>query len=319
MDVPIDSPNERPMPQPSKIASVKKQLKRNVGLYIIISPAVLYYLIWHYWPMYGVQIAFKDFMPGLGIVNSPWVGFEHFNRLFNAYYFWTILKNTLGISLYGLLVGIPAPILLALLFNEVRNKRFRTFAQTISYAPHFISVVVAVGILFFFISPTNGVINSVLKSLGGAPQDFLAEPANFWHLYVWSGVWQGIGWSSLIYSAAISGISPDLYEAAYMDGASKLRRIWHVTLPGMVPTIVILSILSTGGIMSVGFEKILLMQNAMNLETSEVISTYMYKSGLLNTQYSFSAAVGLFNNVINFIILLVVNAVARKVGETSLW
>ncbi|PYI56354.1 ABC transporter permease [Paenibacillus flagellatus] len=319
MDVKIGSTAERPLPRPGKFDSVKKRLKRNVGLYIIISPAVLYYLIWHYWPMYGVQIAFKDFMPGLGIWNSPWVGFEHFERLFNAYYFWTILKNTLGISLYGLLVGIPAPIVLALLFNEVRSKKLRTFAQTVSYAPHFISVVVAVGILFFFISPTNGVINSVLQSLGFASRDFLAEPGSFWHLYVWSGIWQGIGWSSLIYSAAISGISPDLYEAAYIDGASKWRRIWHVTLPGMVPTIVILSILSAGGIMSVGFEKILLMQNPMNLETSEVISTYMYKSGLLNTQYSFSAAVGLFNNVINFIILIVVNAVARKVGETSLW
>ena len=169
----------------------------------------------------------------------------------------------------------------------------------------------------FFISPTNGVFNSILVSLGKEPVDYLAEPSKFWHLYVWSGVWQGVGWSSLIYSAAISGISPDLYEAAYMDGASKFRRIWHITIPGIVPTIVILSILSAGGIMSVGFEKILLMQNAMNLETSEVISTYMYKSGLLNTQYSFSAAVGLFNNVINFIILIIVNAVARKAGRPA--
>jgi putative aldouronate transport system permease protein len=319
MDARLNSASPQPAPKSNKWTHVKRQLKRNIGLYIIISPAVLYFLIWHYWPMYGVQIAFKDFMPGLGIWNSPWVGFEHFERLFDAYYFWTILKNTIGISLYGLVVGIPAPILLALLFNEIRNRKFRSFAQSISYAPHFISVVVAVGILFFFISPTNGVFNSILVTLGREPVDYLADPSKFWHLYVWSGIWQGVGWSSLIYSAAISGISPDLYEAAYMDGASKFRRIWHITIPGIVPTIVILSILSAGGIMSVGFEKILLMQNPMNLESSEVISTYMYKSGLLNTQYSFSAAVGLFNNVINFIILIIVNAVARKAGETSLW
>lgn len=319
MEIQMPSTGSEPATRTGRMGHIKKQLKRNLGLYVIISPAVVYFLIWHYWPMYGEQIAFKDFMPGLGIWKSPWVGFEHFERFFDAYYFWTIIQNTLGISLYGLLVGIPAPIILALMFNELRSKRFRTIAQTISYAPHFISVVVAVGILFFFISPTQGVINSVMTALGGEPRDFLAEPDNFWHLYVWSGLWQGIGWSSLIYSAAMSGISPDLYEAAYIDGAGKFRRIWHVTLPGIVPTIVILSILSAGGIMSVGFEKILLMQNSMNLETSEVISTYMYKSGLLNTQYSFSAAVGLFNNIINFIILIMVNAIARKVGETSLW
>ncbi|WP_010270368.1 ABC transporter permease [Paenibacillus senegalensis] len=302
-----------------KTIYIKKALKRNTGLYIIISPAVLYFLIWHYWPMYGVQIAFKDFAPGLGIWNSPWVGFEHFERLFNAYYFWTILKNTLAISIYGLLVGIPAPIILALMFNELRSKRLQTVVQTISYAPHFISVVVAVGILMFFISPHNGVINSIIETFGGQRRDFLAEPSNFWHLFVWSGTWQGIGWASLIYTAGMAGISPELYEAAYIDGANKFRRIWHVTLPGILPTIVILTILSAGGILSVGFEKILLMQNDMNLSTSEVISTYMYKSGILNAQYSFSAAVGLFNNVINFIMLIIVNAIAKRAGETSLW
>ncbi|RRJ67741.1 sugar ABC transporter permease [Paenibacillus oralis] len=308
--------NKRP---PARWTYIRSQLKRNLALYVIIFPAFLYFVVWHYWPMYGVQIAFKDFMPALGIGGSPWAGFEHFERFFNAYYFWNILRNTLGISVYGLLVSIPAPIILALMFNELRSKRFRTVVQTISYAPHFISVVVAVGILFFFISPTNGVIGSVIAWFGGTSRDFLADPGSFWHLFVWSGLWQSIGWSSLLYTAAMSGIPPEQYEAAYMDGAGKLSRMWHVTLPGIMPTIVILSILSIGGIMNVGFEKVLLMQTDMNLQTSEVISTYMYKSGILNAQYSFSAAVGLFNNVINFILLISFNAIAKRAGQTSLW
>ncbi|WP_334078165.1 ABC transporter permease [Paenibacillus sanfengchensis] len=309
------------MPHPWKMrqTAIRGQFRRNIALYVIISPAVLYFIIWHYLPMYGVQIAFKDFMPALGINGSPWVGFEHFERFFNAYYFWNILRNTLGISIYGLLISIPAPIILALMFNELRSKGFRTVAQTISYAPHFISVVVAVGILFFFISPNQGVINSLILWFGGSSRDFLADPGSFWHLFVWSGLWQSIGWSSLLYTAAMSGISPDQYEAAYMDGANKFQRIWHVTLPGIMPTIVILSILSLGGIMNVGFEKVLLMQSDLNLQTSEVISTYMYKSGILNAQYSFSAAVGLFNNIINFMLLISFNAIAKRAGQTSLW
>lgn len=308
-------------PHPWKIrkAAIRGQVRRNIALYVIISPAILYFIIWHYLPMYGVQIAFKDFMPALGINGSPWVGFEHFERFFNAYYFWNILRNTLGISIYGLLIGIPAPIILALMFNELRSKGFRTIAQTISYAPHFISVVVAVGILFFFISPNQGVIHSLMTWFGGTGRDFLADPGSFWHLFVWSGLWQNIGWSSLLYTAAMSGIPPDQYEAAYMDGANKFQRMWHVTLPGILPTIVILSILSIGGIMNVGFEKVLLMQSDLNLQTSEVISTYMYKSGILNAQYSFSAAVGLFNNIINFILLISFNAIAKRAGQTSLW
>ncbi|MEK3888127.1 ABC transporter permease [Bacillus sp. FSL K6-3431] len=303
----------------SRFTIMKKQLKKNLGLYLIIAPVILYFAIWHYWPMYGVIIAFKDFLPGVGISQSPWVGFAHFERFFNSYYFWRLIKNTLGISLYGLIVSIPLPIILALMFNELRNKRFKTIVQTISYAPHFISVVVVVGMLMFFISPSSGVINAVIEFFGGESKDFLADPKSFWHLFVWSGTWQSIGWASLIYTAAMSGIPPEQYEAAYIDGASKIQRMWHVTVPGIAPTIIILAILSAGGIMAVGFEKILLMQNGQNLNASEVISTYMYKSGILNAQYSFSAAVGVFNNVINFIILIIVNAIARRISSTSLW
>ncbi|WP_243739955.1 ABC transporter permease [Aureibacillus halotolerans] len=296
-----------------------KRLKKSAGLYLILLLPVLYFGIWHYWPMYGVQIAFKDFLPGLGIWGSPWVGFEHFERFFNAYYFERLIRNTLAISFYGLVVGVPLPIILALMLNEMRSKKLRNVVQTISYAPHFISVVVIVGMLLFFISPTSGVVNGVIEMFGGQSVDFLADPDNFWHLFTWSGIWQSIGWSSLIYTAAMAGVPPEQYEAAYIDGAGKFRRIWHITLPGIRPTIVILAILAVGGVMSVGFEKVLLMQIGSNLETSEVISTYMYKSGILNAQYSFSAAVGLFNNIINFILLIVVNQIARKVGETSLW
>ncbi|TDQ42692.1 ABC transporter permease [Aureibacillus halotolerans] len=297
----------------------KKRLKKSAGLYVILLLPIIYFGIWHYWPMYGVQIAFKDFLPGSGIWGSPWVGFEHFERFFNAYYFERLIRNTLAISAYGLIVGVPLPIILALMLNELRNKKLRNIVQTISYAPHFISVVVIVGMLLFFISPTSGVVNGVIEMWGGERIDFLADPNNFWHLFTWSGIWQSIGWSSLIYTAAMAGVPPEQYEAAYIDGAGKFRRIWHITLPGIRPTIVILAILAVGGIMSVGFEKVLLMQTGSNLETSEVISTYMYKSGILNAQYSFSAAVGLFNNIINFALLIVVNAIARKVGETSLW
>ncbi|KRG15423.1 ABC transporter permease [Lederbergia galactosidilytica] len=303
----------------SRIQEVKKKLKKNIPLYIIIAPAIIYFIIWHYWPMYGVIIAFKNFSPALGIFDSQWAGFSHFERFFNSFHFWRLLKNTLGLSIYSLVVGIPAPIILALLFNELRSKFFRNVAQTISYAPHFLSVVVSVGILFFFISPNNGIINAVIEAIGGKRIDFLANPDNFWHIMVWSGTWQGIGWGSLIYTAAMAGIPQDQYEAAYIDGASKLRRIWHITLPGIRPTIVILAILAVGGIMGSDFQKILLLQNGLNLEKSEVIATYVYKSGIIEAQYSFSAAVGLFNNVVGCILLIIVNWIAKKVNETSLW
>ncbi|MBO0991515.1 ABC transporter permease [Bacillus sp. SD088] len=303
----------------SRLQEVKKKLKKNIPLYIIIAPAIIYFIIWHYWPMYGVIIAFKNFSPALGIFDSQWAGLAHFERFFNSFHFWRLLKNTLGLSIYSLIVSIPAPIILALLFNELRSKVFRNVAQTIAYAPHFLSVVVAVGILFFFISPNNGIINAIIETFGGKRIDFLANPDNFWHIMVWSGTWQGVGWGSLIYTAAMAGIPQDQYEAAYIDGASKLRRIWHITLPGIRPTIVILAILAVGGIMGSDFQKILLLQNGLNLEMSEVIATYVYKSGIVEAQYSFSAAVGLFNNVVGCILLITVNWIAKKVNETSLW
>jgi putative aldouronate transport system permease protein len=294
-------------------------LAKNRDLYLLIFPVVVYFVVFHYIPMYGVQIAFKDFIVTKGITGSPWVGFAHFERFFNSYYFWRLIKNTLGLGLYELLVGFPIPILLALMLNEVKNKFFKRFVQTVTYAPHFLSTVVLVGMLFIFLSPRTGLVNRLIELFGGEPIAFMVSPEWFKTLYVFSGVWQQMGWSSIIYFAALSAIDPQLHEAATVDGAGRLRRIWHINLPCIMPTIVILLILNTGSILSIGFEKVYLMQNAMNMESSDVISTYVYRSGILGAQYSFSAAVGLFNSVVNAIMLVVVNYMARRVGETSLW
>lgn len=309
-----------PVDREGRRHSLAVSLKRNYDLYLLILPAVAYFVVFHYIPMYGVQIAFRDFNPVDGITGSPWAGWKHLTRFFNSFYFWRLIKNTIGISAYSLIVGIPGPIILALIFNEVRQKRLSVVSQTLSYAPSFLSTVVVCGMILIFLSPQNGLIPGLLGAIGVEyPPSLIAEPGLFWHIYVLSGVWQTVGWGSLIYTASISGIPVEMYEAAIIDGATRMQRITRITLPSILPTIVIISILSIGSIMNVGFEKIFLLQNPVNLETSEVISTYVYKSGILGAQYSFSAMVGLFNNVINFAILIAVNWVARNIGETSLW
>lgn len=298
---------------------LKKDLKKHKWLYVMLIIPVIFVVIWNYWPMYGVIIAFKDYSPAFGILGSPWVGLKHFERFFASYFFLEIIVNTLLLSLYSLLVSVPLPIILALLFNELNRKWFKSTAQTISYIPNFISVVVVIGMVQFFFSSQDGMINMLLNTFGFPSIDFLGSPKWFPHIYVWSGVWQGVGWGTLIYTAAMSGISPDQYEAAYLDGASRLQCIRHITIPSIMPTIVISTILATGSILSVGFEKTFLLQNAANLASSEVLSTYTYKMGIINGEYSFSAAVGLFNNVINFIVLFIVNKLAQKTNESSLW
>lgn len=269
--------------------------------------------------MYGVQIAFKDFIATKGITGSPWVGFKHFERFFESYYFWRLLKNTLGIGVYQLVIGFPVPIALALLINELRSKRISRFVQTVTYAPHFLSTVVMVGMIFIFLSPQTGIVNGLVTWFRGAPIDFLTEPAWFKSIYVGSGVWQQMGWSSIIYLAALTGIDPQLHEAARVDGASRWQRIWHVNLPGIIPTIIILLILNMGSLLSVGFEKVYLMQNSLNMSSSDIISTHVYHKGIIDGQYSYSAAVGLFNSIVNFTLLVIVNRMARKVNGTSLW
>ena len=296
----------------------RKSVRKNWELYLLLTPVILYFLIFHYFPLYGLQIAFKDFIATKGILGSPWVGFKHFERFFDSYYFWRLIKNTVGIGVFTLAVSFPIPIVLALMLNEVKSLRFKKFVQTVVYAPHFLSTVVVVGMLLLFLK-TDGLINQVIRLFGGAPIDFITEPALFKSLYVFSDVWQTMGWSSIIYIAALAAVDPSQHEAAMIDGASRFQRIIQINIPEIMPTIVILFILNAGSVMAVGFEKVYLMQNALNMSSSDVISTFVYRSGILEAQYSFSAAVGLFNSLINFFMLIMVNQIAKKVNETSLW
>lgn len=303
----------------SKNKKILNYMIANWDLYIFLIPVILYYIVFSYVPMYGIQIAFRDFNPLEGFFGSPWVGLEHLERFFNSVNFWTVLKNTLGISIYSIAVGFPIPILFALLLNQMSREKYKRFIQTVTYAPHFISVTVLVGMLAIFLSPSSGIINQILALFNIKPVFFMAKPEWFKTIYVLSGIWQSAGWSSIIYLAALSGISQELHEAAIVDGANKFQRVWNIDIPGIIPTAVIMLILSLGNVMSVGFEKVFLMQNALNSPSSEVISTYVYKTGLLGGQFSFSTAIGLFNSVINFILLILVNNISKKISDISLW
>lgn len=298
--------------------TISKDLWRNKYIYLMLLPVVAYYAIFEYVPMYGLQIAFKNFNPMEKMWESRWIGFAHFSDFVNGLYFWRTIGNTVLISLYSLLFGFPAPILLALLLNEVRNQAFKRTVQSITYLPHFISLVVVVGMLFDFLA-RDGVINNIAAFFGIESKAYLNEAGWFRTLYVGSGIWQEIGWSSIIYLAAISGINPSLYEAAKVDGANRFRQIVHITLPGMMPTIVILLILRMGSMMSVGYEKIILMYNPLTYETADVISSYVYRKGIFEAGYSFGAAVGLFNSVINFALLIAANYLSKRFSETKLW
>ncbi len=302
------------------MGKVLKLMRRNWILYVFLIPAVVYIAIFMYAPMYGLIIAFKNFSPAKGIMGSPWVGFKWFETFFQTPRFWQILKNTLGLSIYTLIVGFPIPILLALVINNVQNTKFKKFSQTVTYMPHFISTVVLVGMMSVFFSPNSGFINTILEMLGGSGDIlFMGEEKYFRHMYVWSGIWQSTGWNSIIYIAALSGVSQELHEAAKIDGANKLKRILHVDLPGILPTMVILLIMNCGSILSVGYEKVYLMQNSINITQAEVISTYVYKIGLQQQRFSYSTAIGLFNNVINFSLLVLVNKASKKISGLGLW
>ena len=292
---------------------------KNWPVYLMFLPVLVFYLMFHYKPMYGIIIAFKDFSMRKGITGSPWIGFENFTRLFSSYWFPIIIKNTLTLSLLNLIVGFPIPIILALLLNEVGNGRFRKTFQTISYAPHFISIVVLCGMLVIFTNPTHGIINILLGKIGVESINFLGIAADFKWVYVLSGVWQEMGWGSIIYFAALSSVDKSLIEAADIDGANRLQKIWYINLPVLVPTIMVLLVLQFGSLLSVGYEKVYLLQNSTNLSASEVISTYVYKVGLQQADFSFSAAVDVFNSVINTTILLLANGISRKLTHTSLF
>ncbi|WP_284645185.1 ABC transporter permease [Paenibacillus silviterrae] len=294
------------------------KIAQNYQLYLLFFPTLLYFVIFQYGPMYGLQIAFKNFSPSKGIWNSPWVGLQHFERFFDSAQFIITLKNTLLISLYELVL-FPIPVLLALLMNQLLSQKYKRVVQTIVYAPHFISMVVLVGMLYLFLNPRNGLINQGLVALGLDTVHFMADAVWFKSIFVWSNVWQNAGWGTIIYLAALTSINPELHEAAIMDGASKLQRILHIDIPGIMPTVMILLILNMGSFMTVGFEKAYLMQNPMNAQASEIIQTYVYKTGLVGAQFGYSAAIGLFNNVTNFIILIAMNSLAKRLKQASLW
>ncbi len=297
---------------------LKSDFSRNYALYMLIIPVLVYYIIFAYKPMYGAVIAFQDFRPVQGVWGSEWVGLLHYERFFSNPDFVRIFRNTLTISISSIIFGFPAPIILALLFNELKNQKFKSVAQTISYLPHFISLVVACGLIKTFVNE-GGLIYNIVVALGGPEKSLLSRAECFVPIYVLSGIWQEIGWGSIIYLAALSGIDQELYEAARIDGANKWKQVWHITLPGIMPTIIIMLILRLGSVMGVGYEKIILLYNSLIYETSDVISSYVYRVGLGSQQWSYSSAVGLLNSVINFIIVMTTNKISAKVSDTSLW
>jgi putative aldouronate transport system permease protein len=299
---------------PTKLSKNLTYIKKNYILYLLIAPAVILTIIFKYIPIYGATIAFKDFSPIRGIAGSEWVGFKHFTSFLTSPNFIEILMNTIKLSSFELLIGFPIPIILALMLNQLRKSSVKKNIQLALYAPHFISVVVVSGMVFLFLSPV-GPINALLSTFLDKPISFMSDPDYFRSIYIWSGVWQGAGWASIVYVAALANVDPQLHEAATLDGASLLQRIWHIDLPTLKPVMAVLFILAAGGIMGIGFEKAYLMQTSMNSPSSEIIATYVYKRGLLAGDYSFATAVGLFNAVVNVILLGVVNQVVKKLNE----
>lgn len=297
---------------------VARDWHKNWPLYLMLLPLVVYYLVWCYGPMYGIIIAFKEFSPRKGILGSEWVGFKYFAEFFKSPYAFRVIRNTLLINFWNLVYGFPLPIIFALLLNEVGNSFYKRTVQTITYMPYFISIVVVCGIIVDF-TASDGIFGEITKAFGGTPTNLLADPKYFRTIYVGSEIWQRLGWDSIIYLAALSGINPELYEAATIDGAGKFKRIIHVSIPGIMPTIAILLILRIGAMMSLGFEKIILLYNGLTYETADVISSYVYRKGIVENNFSFATAVGLFNSVVNFILVIFANKISAKLTETSLW
>lgn len=298
-----------------------RALVRDKYLYLIMILPCAYYLIFCYLPMYGILIGFKNVkvFDGLGsIMRAPSVGFKYFEQYLSDPYFWKLVRNTVLIRVYSILWSFPVPILFALLLNEIRSSRFKRVIQTVTYLPHFISVVVVCGMLRTFLA-TDGIINNLIVALGGTPIQFLSQPSWFRTIYIASGIWQSFGWNSIIYLAALTSINPELYEAARLDGAGRFRQALHISLPGIQPTIIILFIMQMGSIMNVGYEKILLLYNGATMEVADVISTYVYRRGIVDSKFNYGTAVGLFTSVIGFFFLVGANRISRAVNETSLW
>lgn len=298
---------------------LKKNFKRDKALLLIVLPVVIHYLIFFYYPMYGNIIAFKYYSPAKGIWDSDWAGLTYFIQFFKSPYFFRVLRNTVLISVYSILWGFPIPIIFALMTNDLKQGVYKKVVQALSYIPYFISTVIICGMIVNFLSPSNGIVNSILQHFGFEPINFLMEPSWFRTVFISSGVWQGFGWAAIIYLAALTGISPELYEAAKIDGASKFQRVLHISLPCIMPTIVVTFILQIGTLMSIGYEKIILLYNPVTLEVADVISSYTYRTGLVEGNYSFASAVGLFNSAINLILVIIANRISKKVSDVSLW
>lgn len=309
----------KPLKEKRKPQWLRNEIERNWILYVMILPVLVYYITFAYLPMYGVTLAFKEYKIKEGILGSPWVGLENFERFFSTYQFSRIVINTLEISLYSLLVGFPLPIVFALLLNYLKFGKLRKTVQMVSYAPHFISVVVVCGMISIFTNLESGVFNTLRNMIGLESVEFLGVAEWFKDIYIWTGEWQGMGWSAIIYISALSGVDPQLHEAAIIDGATKVQRMFHVDLPALKPTIIMLLILKLGSLMGVGFEKAYLLQNSLNISESEIIATYVYKQGLVNADYAYSTAVGLFNTVINLVLLIAFNTLSRKLANESLF
>lgn len=296
-----------------------KDIKAAKYLYMLIIPVMIYLIIFRYGPMYGIVIAFKDYKIGDGIMGSAWAGLKHFKRLFGSHDFYQILRNSLLLNIYSVVFQFPVPIILALLLNEIRNKFFKKSVQSILYLPHFLSWVILAGIVIQMTSPSTGIINTIIKTFGGEPIYFMANKTWWLIIYVVSGIWKESGWGTIIYLAAISNVDAQLYEAAYIDGANKWKQTWHITLPAIKPTIVILLIMRMGSMISVGFDQIWMMSNDYVREVSEVFATYTYRMGIQNVQYSYTSAVGLFQSIVNFVMLMSTNYIAKKMGESGIW
>jgi multiple sugar transport system permease protein/putative aldouronate transport system permease protein len=313
----------QPKPQETKRSLIKTwgKVKRGWQLYLMLLIPLAWLLIFQYWPMYGAQIAFRNYLPGMSIWESPWIGLENFSKFFNSYMFWRVIRNTLWISFYSLLVGFPIPILFALVINQLKGGWFKRTIQMVSYAPNFISTVVVVGMVIQFLDLRRGPINLLLQALGLSTVNFLGSPEWFPSIYVWSGIWQHTGFNAIIYLAALSTVDPSLHEAAVVDGATRLQRIWHIDLQAILPTAMTLLILNMGQLMNVGFEKAFLLQNTLNQSTSEVISTYVYKVSLAAgiASYSYGAAIGLFNSLVGLVLIVIANQISKKLTETGLW
>ncbi len=299
--------------------SLKQRIWSNRGLYVLLTPMLGYFIIFNVFPLWGLQIALRDYKPSLGITGSSWAGLKYVEKFITSYSFWTLLKNTLILGVYCFVICLPLAMVLALVLKYLPLRKTSRFVQVASYAPHFISMVVMVGMLKTFLMPGSGVVNVLLTKLGHEAIDFMGNASYFPHLYAWTRVWSHMGFNAIIFVAGLTGVSEDLHEAAIVDGANKWQRILNIDIPAIMPTMIILMIMESGNLLNVGFEKVFLMQTSSNLAASEVISTFTYKMGLLNTQYSYAAAIGLFNNVINCIILIFVNKIAQKTTDASLW